>query len=100
MDSKNVGGSYVPDRSWTASTTFSGSRAATISFTLDEMLARDGLKRLVAKQIAVRNGNFYAVRCLEALNIQDTQEVAIRISLVHYNSSEDVDRLVEGFREL
>jgi len=77
-----------------------GSRAATISFTLDKMASSEAAKRLVEKEIAVRNGHFYAVRCLEALGITDTEEGVIRISLVHYNSTEDVDRLVEGLKAL
>jgi selenocysteine lyase/cysteine desulfurase len=77
-----------------------GSRAATIAFTIDGMRCSEAVKRLVAKQIAVRNGHFYALRCLEALGIQDTNDGIIRISLVHYNSSQDVDRLVEGLKEL
>jgi len=76
-----------------------GSRAATIAFTIDGMRCSDAVKRLVEKEIAVRNGHFYALRCLEALGIQDTDEGIIRISLVHYNSSQDVDRLVEGLKE-
>ena len=48
----------------------------------------------------MRNGHFYALRCLEALGIQDTNEGIIRISLVHYNSEEEVSRLVEGLRAL
>ncbi|MDX2453080.1 aminotransferase class V-fold PLP-dependent enzyme [Desulfosarcina sp.] len=77
-----------------------GSRAATIAFTLAGMRCSDAVKRLVEKQIAVRNGHFYALRCLEALGIQDTDEGIIRISMVHYNSSQDVDRLVEGLASL
>jgi cysteine desulfurase family protein (TIGR01976 family) len=77
-----------------------GSRAATIAFTLDGMRCSDAVKRLVEKHIAVRNGHFYALRCLEALALQDTDDGIIRISLVHYNTSEEVDRLVEGIKEL
>ena len=77
-----------------------GSRAATIAFTIDGMRCSEAVKRLVEKQIAVRNGHFYALRCLEALGIQDTDDGIIRISLVHYNSSQEVDRLVEGLKEL
>ena len=77
-----------------------GSRAATIAFTLDGVPCSKAVKRLVEKDIAVRNGHFYALRCLEALGVQDTDEGIIRISLVHYNSSEEVDRLVEGIKEL
>jgi cysteine desulfurase family protein (TIGR01976 family) len=78
----------------------SGSRAATIAFTLDGMSSGEAVKKLVEKQIAVRNGHFYALRCLEALGIGDTDDGVIRISLVHYNSAEDVDRLVQGLQTL
>lgn len=77
-----------------------GSRVATIAFTIDGMSSSDAVKRLVEKDIAVRNGHFYAVRCLEALGIQDATEGIVRISLVHYNAEEEVSRLVEGLGEL
>ena len=77
-----------------------GSRAATISFALDRKTSSEAVRHLVQKEIAVRNGNFYAVRCLEALGFTDTEEGVIRISLVHYNSTEDVDRLVDGLMTL
>lgn len=73
-----------------------GTRAATISFTIDGKPSEETVKKLVEKDIAVRNGHFYAVRCLEALGITDTSDGVIRISLVHYNSENDVDRLVEA----
>jgi len=56
-----------------------GSRAATIEFAVDGMSSSDA----VEKDIAVRNGDFYAVLCLEALGIQDTTEGIVSISLVH-----------------
>ena len=77
-----------------------GSRAATIAFTLNGMRCSDAVKRLGEKNIAVRNGHFYALRCLEALGIEDTAEGIIRISLVHYSTSREVDRLVEGLKQL
>lgn len=73
-----------------------GSRAATISMTLDGVDCSDAVKYLVGKQIALRNGHFYARRCVEALGVEDAEEGIIRISLVHYNSEDDVSRLVEG----
>ncbi len=77
-----------------------GLRAATIAFTLDGMPCSEAVKRLVEKDIAVRNGHFYALRCIEALGIQDTDEGIIRISLVHYNTEEEVSRLVKGLESL
>ena len=75
-----------------------GMRAATIAFTIDGIRSSDAVRRLVKKDIAVRNGHFYAVRCLEALGINDTTEGIIRISLVHYNSEDEVSRLVEALK--
>lgn len=73
-----------------------GARAATISFTLDGIECSQVVKSLVEQDLAVRNGHFYAVRCLEALGIEDTDEGIIRISLVHYNTEDEVERLVKG----
>jgi len=57
-------------------------------------------KVLSLKEIAVRNGHFYAVRCLEALGIEDVDEGIVRISLVHYNTEREVEQLVEGLEGL
>jgi len=80
-------------------TAVSGGRAATISFTMEGLSSGEVVQRLVKKDIAVRNGHFYAVRCLEALGIEDTADGVVRISLVHYNTEGDVDRLVEALSE-
>lgn len=77
-----------------------GSRAATIAFTLTGMRCSDAIKQLVKKHIAVRNGHFYALRCIEALGIEDTDEGIIRISLVHYHTEDEVSRLVAGLKHL
>jgi selenocysteine lyase/cysteine desulfurase len=77
-----------------------GSRAATIAFTIDGVRCSDVVNRLVEKDIAVCNGHFYALRCLEALGVEDTADGVIRNSLVHYNTEADVSRLVEGIKEL
>ena len=76
-----------------------GLRAATISITLANISSSDAVKQLVKKEIAVRNGHFYALRCLEALGIQDPEDGVIRISLVHYNTAQDVSRLVAALGE-
>ncbi len=77
-----------------------GLRAGTISFTIDGMRSRDVVKKLVEKDIALRNGHFYAIRCLEALGIRDTTDGVVRISLVHYNSEQEVGRLMDALEEL
>jgi selenocysteine lyase/cysteine desulfurase len=78
-----------------------GRRAATISFVAANRKPGDIAGHLARRNVAVRNGHFYALRCLEALGVSDPKEDGvIRISLVHYNSQEDVDRLVEGLQEI
>jgi selenocysteine lyase/cysteine desulfurase len=46
----------------------------------------------------VSAGHFYAVRCLEGMGI-DPETGVLRISLVHYNNEEDVDRLLAALDE-
>jgi len=77
-----------------------GRRAATISFTIEGISSMEAATKLAQKEVAVRNGDFYAVRCLEGLGIENVEDGIIRISLVHYNSEQDVDRLVEALGEL
>jgi selenocysteine lyase/cysteine desulfurase len=77
-----------------------GRRAATISFVLAETTSAAAARKLADRQIAVRNGHFYAPRCLEALGIPDPEDGVIRISIVHYNTQEDVSRLVDGLQDL
>jgi cysteine desulfurase family protein (TIGR01976 family) len=68
-------------------------RAGTIALaptrTTPDRLAR----QLADHGIAAGAGHFYALRCLEALGI-DPDTGVLRISLVHYNSEEDVERLL------
>jgi cysteine desulfurase family protein (TIGR01976 family) len=77
-----------------------GRRAATISILLDGMKHSEAIRKLVGRQIALRNGHFYAYRCVKALGIDDPEEGVVRISIVHYNSEEEVERLAEGLRGL
>ena len=77
-----------------------GSRAATISITIDGLASKEAVEKMARKEVAVRNGDFYAVRCLEGLGVEDVEDGIIRISLVHYNSEQEVDRLVEALGEL
>ncbi len=70
-------------------------RAPTISFTHKNKSSEEIAEKLVSKNIATRNDNFYAWRCLKALNI-NPEDGVIRLSLVHYNSKEDVNCLLHA----
>ena len=56
-------------------------------------------KELVDNQIATRNDNFYAWRCLKALGI-DADDGVVRISLAHYNSIEETKKLIKVFDKI
>ena len=73
-------------------------RAPTISFTSRNVTSKKLSEILVANNIATRNDNFYAWRCLNALGI-DTKDGVVRISLTHYNKKEEVNKLIDVFEK-
>ena len=73
-------------------------RAPTISFTVKGVTSQKVSEALISQNIALRNDNFYAWRCLQALGI-DTKDGVVRVSMVHYNNLDDVDRLINAFEK-
>ena len=74
-------------------------RAPTIAFTFKDKSSMEISSELVKHGIATRNDNFYAWRCLKALGI-DTEDGVVRTSMVHYNSHEDVDKLINALKKI
>ncbi len=74
-------------------------RAPTIAFTHKNKSSKHISDFLLSKNIATRNDNFYAWRCLEALKIS-TSDGVIRISLVHYNTMDEVNYLIEVLEKI
>ena len=74
-------------------------RAPTIAFTSNKLSSKDISDKLINEKIATRNDNFYAWRCLKALNI-DTEDGVVRLSLTHYNSKEDVQKLINALENI
>ncbi len=70
-----------------------GSRASTIAFHARAMPSAHIAQQLAEQQIGVGAGDFYALRCVEALGM-DPDDGVVRISMVHYNTVEEVHRLV------
>jgi selenocysteine lyase/cysteine desulfurase len=68
-------------------------RAPTIAFTFNNLSSKKLSSHLVKNGIATRNDNFYAWRCLKALGI-DTNDGVVRTSMVHYNTHDDVRKLI------
>ena len=73
-------------------------RAPIFSFTVRGMKSAELPPRLEAAKVAIRNGDFYAVRLMGALGL-DADDGVVRASMVHYNSAEDVDRLIDGLEK-
>ena len=76
-----------------------GNRAPTIAFIFKNKTSKYISNQLVKNGIATRNDNFYAWRCLKALGI-DTIDGVIRTSMVHYNTTEDVDKLISVLKKI
>ena len=74
-------------------------RAPTFCFTTEKMSSKIASEILIKNGIATRNDNFYAWRCLKALGI-DTQDGVVRTSMVHYNSIEDVLKLINSLDQI
>jgi len=74
-------------------------RAPTFAFTTEKMSSKNASEILVRNGIATRNDNFYAWRCLKALGI-NTEDGVVRTSMVHYNTSSDVSKLIDALEEI
>ena len=74
-------------------------RAPTIAFTFANQSSKKISDQLVKNGIATRNDNFYAWRCLKALGI-DVDDGVVRTSMVHYNTHEDVEKLISVLKKI
>ncbi len=68
-------------------------RAPTIAFYSNKMKSADIAQALIDAKIGPGQSHFYAYRLIDNLGI-DTDDGVVRLSLVHYNSAEDVERAV------
>jgi cysteine desulfurase family protein (TIGR01976 family) len=72
-----------------------GDRAPTVSIRSSKRSPAEIAAGLAERNIGIGNGNCYAWRLMEALNIPPEEGVA-RLSFVHYTRSSEVDQLIEG----
>ncbi|MBK7827556.1 cysteine desulfurase-like protein [Nannocystis sp.] len=68
-------------------------RVPTISFVVAGMRSSELPPRLAAQGIGVRFGDFYARALIDRLGLR-AQDGVVRVSLVHYNRADEVDRLI------
>jgi len=72
-----------------------GERVPTISFIVEGVQSERIVSRVDAHGIGIRFGDFYAKRLVEALGLQKNGGV-VRISIAHYNTSEEIHRLLSA----
>jgi selenocysteine lyase/cysteine desulfurase len=70
----------------------------TVSFTLGGWPSRRVAEELGRRGIFVWDGNMYAVELIDRLGL--AERGLVRIGLVHYNTAEEVDRLLAALNEL
>jgi cysteine desulfurase family protein (TIGR01976 family) len=73
-------------------------RVPTFAFRVARMSPRDVAERLAAREIAVWDGDYYAVEAMTRLGLQ--RDGAVRTGFVHYNTFDEVDRLLAGLAGL
>lgn len=74
-------------------------RLPIISFRVNGGKSRDVIRHLEKHRIAAKHGHFHSRRLLEQYGI-DPEDGVVRVSFAHYNSEEDVERLVVALDEL
>lgn len=69
-------------------------RVPTIAFVVDHLDSATVPVQVDAHHIGIRYGHFYAKRLIEDLGLAP-QNGVVRVSMVHYNTLEECDRLIE-----
>jgi len=69
-------------------------RVATIAFYHETQNSKDIVEQVDPYNVGIRYGDFYAKKIVEAIGIED-KGGPVRVSFVHYNTLEEVNRLIE-----
>jgi cysteine desulfurase family protein (TIGR01976 family) len=72
-------------------------RVPTFAFNVESRPAGAVAERLGEKRIAVWHGDYYAVEVMRRLGLEDGG--AVRAGIVHYNTAEEVDRLLAALAD-
>jgi cysteine desulfurase family protein (TIGR01976 family) len=73
-------------------------RVPTFAFNLPGRTSEDAATELAARDIAVWWGDYYAIEIMKRLGLEETG--AVRAGFVHYNTADEVDRLLAALHEL
>jgi cysteine desulfurase family protein (TIGR01976 family) len=72
-------------------------RAPTFAVTVPGLTPERAATRLAERDLAVWWGDYYAVEVMQRLGLPDG---AVRLGIIHYNTNEEVDRLLAALHEL
>jgi cysteine desulfurase family protein (TIGR01976 family) len=74
-------------------------RVPTFCFSVEGLSAQEAAEQLAVRDLAVWWGNYYALETMRRLGL-DAEQGAVRVGIVHYNTAEEVDRLLAALRDL
>ncbi len=74
-------------------------RVPTFAFTLPNRSPREVAEELGRRGIAVWDGDYYAYELIRTLGLAESGGM-VRVGLTHYNTTEEVDRLVAALHEI
>ena len=74
-------------------------RVPTISFIHTKLKSNEIVEKVDRHRIGIRFGDFYAKKLIKALDLEDKNGV-VRVSLVHYNTENEVAKLIKILKEL
>jgi selenocysteine lyase/cysteine desulfurase len=74
-------------------------RVPTFALTIEGVAPDEASRRLGERDLAVWHGDYYAVEVMKRLALEDSGG-AVRIGIVHYNTADEVDRLLAGLGRL
>ena len=72
-------------------------RVPTFAFTVRGLTPDEVVRRLADRRIAAWSGNYYSLEIMKRLGLDDG---AVRVGMLHYNTPEEVDRLLEALADL
>jgi cysteine desulfurase family protein (TIGR01976 family) len=68
-------------------------RVPTFALTIEGVAPDEASRRLGERDLAVWHGDYYAVEVMKRLGLEDSGG-AVRVGIVHYNTADEVDRLL------
>jgi selenocysteine lyase/cysteine desulfurase len=72
-------------------------RVATFAVTVPGLTPEEAATRLAERDLAAWWGDYYAVEVMKRLGLPDG---ALRLGIIHYNTTEEVDRLLAALHDL